>query len=153
MKRLLNIAFLLGLTTGLGVAALPAQAFQLITQAEAALPAAPTPDIGLRGLTRGPDVDQRSPSPEAVTPLGPLTLDVTFEPHNGVAVDPGTVKVTYLKEPAIDLTQRLKPYITATGIKAGDVGIPPGTHMIRIDLADTQGRTATKIMTIKVAGN
>ena len=130
---------------------IPARAFQLITVAEADLPAAATTEIAMRGLTRGPGVDQRSPSPDVMTPMGPLTLDVAFEAHNGASVDPGTVRVTYLKDPAVDLTQRLKPYITATGIKAGDVDVPPGVHMIRIDLTDTQGRSTTTVMKIQVA--
>lgn len=129
----------------------PARAFQLITPAEASLPAAPADEEGTRGLTRGPSVDQRSPSPDAMTPLGPLTLDVVFAAHNGATVDPGSVRLTYLKEPAIDLTQRLKPYITSTGIKAADVDVPPGTHLIRIDLTDSQGRSTTTIMKIEVA--
>jgi hypothetical protein len=128
----------------------PANELQLITQAEASLPAAPATQIAMRGLTRGPSVDQLSPSPTALIPLGPLTFNIAFEAHNGSAVDPTTVKLTYLKQPAIDLTQRLRPYITAAGIKASDVDVPPGVHAIRIDLADTQGRTSSMVVMIQV---
>jgi hypothetical protein len=151
MRHWRGSAFIL--TFSLAVAAaMPAKAFDLITKAEANLPAAPPTQLAMRGLTRGPSVDQRSPSAEALTPLGPLTLDVAFEAHNGASVDPGTVRVTYLKDPAVDLTQRLKPYITPAGIKAGDVDVPPGLHLIRIDLTDTQGRSTSAVMKIQVAG-
>jgi hypothetical protein len=151
MKGLRLTVISLVASLAMAAAAIPAHAFQLITSAEAALPAAATTEIAMRGLTRGPSVDQRSPSPDALTPLGPLTLDVAFEAHNGASVDPGSVRVTYLKDPAVDLTQRLKPYITPTGIKAGDVDVPPGTHMIRIDLTDSQGRSTTAVMKLQVA--
>jgi hypothetical protein len=149
MKRFLATAIFLSLPFALTVPA-PANELQLITQAEASLPAAPATQIAMRGLTRGPSVDQLSPSPTAMSPLGPLTFNIAFEAHNGAAVDPATVKLTYLKEPAIDLTQRLRPYITATGIKASEVDVPPGVHAIRIDLADTQGRTSSTVVMIQV---
>jgi hypothetical protein len=147
MKYLISLVILalLGLSTG------TAEAFQLITPAEANLPAAPTAQIGFRGLTRGPTVDQVSPPADAAAPAGPLTLDVSFEAHNGATVDLSTVKVTYLKQPAIDLTQRLKPYITPKGIEAANVDIPVGVHLLRVDVTDSEGRTTTTIMKIAVA--
>ena len=148
MKLLISLVFF-GL---LGLSAMPAEAFQLITQSEAGLPAAPAAQIGFRGLTRGPTVDQVSPPADAAAPAGPVKLDVSFEAHIGATVDPATVKVTYLKQPAIDLTQRLKPYITPKGIEAANVDIPAGVHMLRIDVTDSQGRTTTSIMKIAVAG-
>jgi hypothetical protein len=128
-----------------------ASAFQLITNDEAQLPAAPAVQIATRGLTRGPTVDQVAPAPDAMVPNGTLELDVTFAPHNGTTIDPNKVRVTYLKQPEIDLTQRLKPYITAKGIDAHDATLPPGTHMIRVDVIDSDGRSTSQIMKIQVA--
>ncbi len=150
MTRFLTVAFLVSTALVAGGMAKPANAFQLITPSEANLPAAPGAPVTMRGLTRGPGVDQVSPPPDAMAPLGPLTFDITFEPHNGATVDPATVKVTYLKEPVIDLTQRLRPYITPKGIQASNVEVPPGVHVIRIDLTDSQGRTSTSIVKIQV---
>jgi hypothetical protein len=148
MKLLISLVFLVLI----GFGAAPAEAFQLITQAEASLPAAPASQVAFRGLTRGPTIDQVSPPADAAAPAGPLNLDVSFEAHNGATVDPATVKVTYLKQPAIDLTQRLKPYITPKGIVAANVDIPAGVHMLRIDVTDSQGRSTTTIMKIAIAG-
>lgn len=132
----------------------PASAFQLITPQEATLPPAPVVQIATRGLTRGPTVEQVSPPPDAAAPSGgPLTLDITFDAHNGATIDPSKVKVSYLKQPVIDLTPRLKPFITPKGIDATDVQIPPGKHMIRIEVTDSAGRSTTQIMTIQVAAN
>ena len=140
---------------GLAIAAVhPAIAFELITTDEAKLPSPPVVPLATRGLTRGPTVDQVSPPADATVPSGgSLNFDVSFDPHNGATIDPGKVKVTYLKQPEIDLTQRLKPFISAKGIDANGVAIPAGTHLIKIEVIDSQGRTTTQIMKIQVAAN
>jgi hypothetical protein len=148
MNRLLATTVAFGLALG---TAHTASAFQLITNDEAQLPAAPVVQVATRGLTRGPTVDQVAPAPDAMTPNGVLEFDVTFAPHNGATIDPSKVRVTYLKQPEIDLTQRLKAYITPKGIDAKDVTVPPGTHMIRIEVTDSDGRSTSQIMKIQVA--
>ena len=40
---------------------------------------------------------------------------------------------------------------TEFSLLTGDVDVPPGVHMIRIDLTDTQGRSTTVVMKIQVA--
>jgi hypothetical protein len=150
IMRLFPIAVVLGVALGVAAGSAPARALDLITPAEAALPAAVASPMSFRGLTRGPTVEMVSPPADAASPFGPLTLDITFDAHNGAAVDPNSVKVTYLKQPAIDLTVRLKPYITAKGIAAANVTVPPGTHTIRIDVTDSEGRTTNAVMTIQV---
>lgn len=154
MRRNLRMAAAIGIGLALGGAAHSAHAFQLITQDEAKLPAAPVVQIATRGLTRGPTVDQVSPPADAMVPDGAsLTIDITFAAHNGSSVDPDKVRVTYLKQPEIDLTQRLKPFITPKGIDATDVQVPAGVHMIKIEVTDSEGRSTTQIMKIQVAAN
>jgi hypothetical protein len=147
-NRLLATAVAFGLALGV---AHTASAFQLITNDEAKLPAAPVVQIATRGLTRGPTVEQVAPAPDAMVPNGVLELDVTFAPHNGTTIDPSKVLITYLKQPEIDLTPRLKPYISPKGIDAKDITVPPGTHMIRVDVTDSNGRSTSSIMKIQVA--
>jgi len=36
------------------------------------------------------------------------------------------VVITYLKQPAIDMTLRLTPFITAQGIEIAHADVPPG---------------------------
>jgi hypothetical protein len=150
-KRVLAAALVIALALG---AAQSASAFQLITTDEAKLPAAPLVQIATRGLTRGPTVDQVSPPADATVPSGgSLEFDITFAPHNGASIDPTKVRITYLKQPEIDLTQRLKPFITPQGIEARDVAVPPGAHMIRIEVTDSEGRSTSQIMKFQVAAN
>jgi hypothetical protein len=121
-----------------------AGALDLITEDEAKLPAAPR--IASRGgITRGPGIHVKSPSPNAhVKP--PFAMNVEFKPHGGSKIDASTVKVTYLKKPAVDLTPRLKPGITDSGISMDTVNVPAGTHDIKIDVTDADGRTKSEVV-------
>lgn len=111
---------------------------QLITAQEALLP--PSAADGLdRNITRGPGVDAVAPS--AVGVSGNFRLAVKFKPRNGVNIDPKDVSVTYMREPHVDLTGRLKPFITEDGIDAPDVIAPEGEHLIRIEVVDREGRS------------
>jgi len=59
--------------------------------------------------------------------------------------------VTYLKSPEVDLTGRVKPFVQASGIDMPQALLPPGDHIIRVDVKDTEGRTGTTSFTLKVA--
>lgn len=122
----------------------------LISEGEAKLP--PSMDVGMttRGLTRGPGIEQLSPNPDRGIP-SPLQLKVRFIARNNVAIDPASVKVTYLKAQSVDLTERIKKYLTADGIDMADAEIPPGTHHLRINLKDKQDRTSTVTIKLIVA--
>jgi hypothetical protein len=118
-----------------------ASSFELITSTEAALPAAPVLSLQLRGSpTRRPAVVVVSPPPTAGQLNSPLELKLQFHAFGGATINPSTVVVTYLKQPAIDLTQRLTPFITAQGINIPQVQVPPGKHQFWIELKDNEGR-------------
>jgi hypothetical protein len=122
-------------------AANAASAFELITQKEAALPAAPVLRLDLRGSpTRRPAVIVVSPPPASAQLSSPLDLRLQFRAFGGATIDPSTVVITYLKQPAIDLTQRLTPFITAQGINIPQAQVPPGKHQFWIELKDNEGR-------------
>ena len=121
-------------------AANPASAFELVTPSEAALPAGAVPTLDLRGSpTRRPVVTVLSPPPAAGQMHSPLNLKLQFRAFGGAAIDPNSVVVTYLKQPAIDMTQRLTPYITVQGIDIPQVEVPPGKHQFWIELKDNAG--------------
>jgi hypothetical protein len=131
-------------------ALLPAQAQKvaLITAAEAALPPAPAAQP-TRGIARGPTV--KLLSPEGETPVkGPLNLKLSFEGRGGEKVDPSSVKVVYLKSPLVDLTSRLQPAISASGIDLTQAEIAPGEHVLRITVKDTAGRETNSTMKLVV---
>ena len=130
--------------------AMPASAFAaaLITPEEAALP----PMKGAvansnRGITRGPKitVDEGSAKPS------PIHFQVRFQPLGGSTIDLEGLKVIYLKQPNVDLTPRVKPFAQPTGIDMKDAALPPGDHLVRIDVKDSEGRVSTTSFVLKVA--
>jgi hypothetical protein len=148
-----TIAILVCLGLGLGLnSAATALAEQLITPAEAALPSPPDTGMTLRGITRGPAIEQVEPAADAKHLTSPLALKIAFTARNNTSVDKDSVKVTYLKSPAVDLTARLKAHLTPDGIEMKQAELPPGTHVIRIDLKDSNGRAASAVLKLTVAG-
>jgi hypothetical protein len=127
--------------TGMLAAPLPARAFELVTPEEAALPAGQLPALELRGgPTRRPAVMVISPPPTAGLLHSPVDLKLQFHAFGGGTIDPNSVVVTYLKQPAIDMTQRLAPFITADGIVISHADVPAGKHEFWIELKDKDGR-------------
>ena len=123
-------------------------AVELITDDEAKLPAAPK--MGTRGgITRGPSIKVVSPNPEGHI-KAPFAMKVDFQPHGGSKIDASSVKVTYLKKPTVDLTPRLKAAISESGINLADANVPAGTHDIKIDVTDADGRTKSEIVSFTV---
>ena len=137
------------LAGGLALACLgQASAEVLITADETKLPA-PT-SAPSRAVTRGPGVEQEAPSPD-VRVSSPLPFKIKFQIRNNVAIDQSTVKLIYLKTPPVDLTDRIRKYITASGIEMNQAEVPPGVHFLRCDLKDMQGRMGTAFIKLTVA--
>jgi hypothetical protein len=133
-------------------AAAPADAIELVTKEEAALPAGPPPALQLRGSpTRRPKIVVVSPPPGAGLVHSPLDLKLQFHAHGGTQVDPSTVVLTYLKQPAIDITQRITPFITADGVDIAQAELPPGEHQFWIELKDKDGRIGGAEIDFQVA--
>jgi hypothetical protein len=132
------------------VAAGPASAEVLISQEEAALPPSSSPVTPgqVRGVSR-PPLARLEPQP-AKAPTSPITFKVTFVSYGRTKIDPAATRVTYLKNPLIDLTPRLKRYIQATGIDMPNAEIPPGEHPIMVELTDSNGHTAVSVLTLVV---
>jgi hypothetical protein len=128
----------------------PAVALQLITASEAALP--PEPSVGHdRGISRGPTVIVISPAPGTGMLKSPVNLKVRFESHGGTWIDTDSVLLTYLRKPAVDLTQRVRAYIVPSGIEVDDAEVPPGTHTLRVDVTDSNGHTGWADITFTVS--
>ena len=81
----------------------------------------------------------------------PLHLKLKFKTFGGSAIDLATFQATYIKQPAVDLTARLKPFAQQTGIDIPDAQLPPGEHFIQLGIKDSDGRAVTKIFKLKVA--
>jgi hypothetical protein len=115
-----------------------ASAMELITQEEAKLPDG---IAGSRGITLGPLIILVSPPATAGMIKSPLNLKIKFESRGGVKVDEDSVVLTYQKNPPIDLTQRSRSFISIHGINIENATVPAGTHSIRVDVKDVQGRS------------
>jgi len=126
-----------------------ARAAQLITDEEAKLPP-PKGAIAAdrRGILRGPKVEFISPGE---TVHSPLRLQLKFEAFGSSKIDPESVKMTFLRTPNVDLTPRIKPFVQASGIDMPDAQLPPGDHMVRIDIKDSDGRPASTSFVLKIA--
>jgi len=119
------------------VAAAPGRAEVLITPREAKLPDA---DKRERGPMLGPKVLLVSPTRDAKSVKSPFSLTIRFEPRDGVAVDLNSLVVTYEKSPPVDLTERLREFLTPDGIAMPQAETPPGDHRIHVEIKDVDGR-------------
>jgi hypothetical protein len=133
------------------IVAVPAPVFAvaLILPEEAALP----PQKGAiansgRGITRGPKVQVLD---ESGAQSSPIHFVVKFVPLGGSTIDLDGLKITYLKTPNVDLTARVKPFVQPTGIDMPDALLPPGDHLLRIDVKDSEGRITTTSFLLKIA--
>jgi len=131
----------------------PARATEvLITEAEAKLPtlkgAVPSAS---RGITRGPRIELVEDAGADGAIHSPMHLQLKFQAFGGAQVDPSAIQVTYLKSPEVDLTDRVKPFIQASGIDMPGALLPPGDHVLRVNVKDTDGRIGTTSFTLKVA--
>ncbi len=147
-------AYCLGLSlvciAGAMPAAVPARAAAvvLITEQEARLP----PLKGAlvterRGISRGPKVEFIA---DGDPTHSPMHFQLRFVSYGGARIDPGSVKFTYLKTPNVDLTDRVRPFVQASGIDIPDAELPPGDHMLRVDIKDQDGRVGTTVFDLKV---
>ncbi len=134
----------------IAAAATPVMAGTLLISAEEAKLPPPKGAVAVatRGITRGPKVAYVG-APD--TAKSPMRLQLKFESFGGSKIDTDSLKVTYVKNPAVDLTPRLKPFVQPTGIDMPDAELPAGDHLIRVDVKDSDGRTATTSFTLKIA--
>jgi len=143
----LTCAAIFGAVTAM---AIPARAAPLITAEEAALPPqkGAVPNSG-RGITRGPKI--QVPDAETGVQTSPMRFQVKFQTFGGSSIDLEALKVTYLKTPIVDLTARIKPFAQPTGIDMPDALLPPGDHLLRIDIKDSDGRVSSISFLLKIA--
>jgi hypothetical protein len=142
-------ALAIGVAVGVAVFQ-PAQAANLvlITPDEAKLPPPKgAVAVNSRGVTRGPKIELVS---KAAAIKSPANIQLKFQTFGGSKVDVNAVQATYLRTPNVDLTPRIKPFVKENGIELQSVELPPGDHMLRIDIKDSDGRAATTSFLLKV---
>jgi hypothetical protein len=127
------------------------EALDLLSPEEAARPAAKAYGFASQERSEGPIISVVSPIEDAEE--GPISaLRVKFTPRAGDRVDLTSIKLECLKETPLDLTPRIRPYLTRDGINAEKVRLPEGIYRFRVGIADYQGRFSEKEFTVKVSG-
>jgi hypothetical protein len=114
--------------------------FTLITPEEAAQPDAPIPR-GIK-LTRiggnGPQIKIHSPDLEEPLRI-PFIMDIAFEASSDKTIDFDSLSIKYLKLISIDLTGKIKPYLSENRLMVNDVKVPQGKHRLQLSIAYTSG--------------
>jgi hypothetical protein len=115
----------------------PVAATPLVTAEEAQLPA---DNSRLRtGIERGLDIVPVYPAPKSAAIQSPFNFRVKFRAHGNTQIDLDSLVIIYKKSPAIDLTERVKPFVQPDGINMPTAEVPPGAHRILILLRDSVG--------------
>jgi hypothetical protein len=145
------VATLVGLCVFVPVAN-PALGFQLITAEDVSYRDGPS--IKPRGNVPGPVVTIEKPGGLAKL-SSPISFAVKFAAFAGAKVDVSSTRIIYLKDPWIDLTQRVIDNVganvfTTTGFSFSDAEVVEGTHTIRIEVRDTDGRVGFSTITFAV---
>jgi len=139
----------LGVEGAITVSSAAGASHVLITADEAKLPppkGAITADR--RGITRGPKIEVIVDGQQVHSPVH---LQLKFESFGGAKIDPDSIKVTYMKTPTVDLTDRIKSFVQASGMDMPDAELPPGDHMIRVDIKDSEGRIGSTSFVLKIS--
>ncbi len=123
-----------------------AGAMTLINTDEAQLPDPPVIDEPVRGLNAATAFFQMLP-PRGAVAHSPFQLVIRFEDP----CDPATLVISYFKQPAIDLTARIKPYINAQGINIPDAEAPPGNYKLRLVCRTDTGKREAGFVLFSVA--
>jgi len=137
-----------GLLVEKAYAAQESNGLWLITEEEAAMPQ-PKVLPQFRFLHVGPEIVINLPDMSR-TLNSPIRIDVTFRPRGDVPIDLSSIRVRLLKLVKIDITRRVRKYITTEGIKVREIMVPPGKHRIEFSISDQKGRRTAKIVQLIV---
>jgi hypothetical protein len=122
----------------------------LITVDEARLPP-PHQVAWSRGITRGPRIELSAVDEGHLR--SPFHFKVNFRAFGGSSIDPKSVAVTYVRSSNVDLTQRVRPFANASGIDIPEAEAPPGEHLIKVTVTDSEGRQGATNFTLSIAPN
>ncbi len=133
-----------------GGAPAPAARPPLISAEEAAMPDTELTARGVSELEDGPKLVLTSPE-NGSTYHGSLDFDIRVEPSiAGLPADMASLKVTYLKGWGIDITSRVRPYVSDGHVDMPDAPIPRGNHSLEIYIEDTEQNATLKVVRFKV---
>ena len=120
----------------------------LITPEEALLPT-PKDVFASRAITRGPRIDLANVDTSQLR--SPVSLHLKFRGFGGATINMHSLRVTYMKSPNVDLTSRVKPFVQPSGIEIQDAEVPPGEHLVRVEVQDSEGRQTSTVFLLAVS--
>jgi hypothetical protein len=100
-------------------------------------------------LTPGPAIKVIAPK-ENMVQIAPFDIDIRFEQRGAAVVDLASLKVFLMKLWDIDITDRVRPYVSGDGIHVTHADFPKGQHTIKIAIADHEGNESLRTMTVMV---
>ena len=99
--------------------------------------------------TLGPGIKVIAPRENTVQ-TAPFHIDIRFEQRGAAMVDLASLKVFLMKLWDIDITDRVRPYVSGDGIHVTHADFPKGQHTIKIAIADHEGHESARTMTVMV---
>lgn len=117
---------------------------QLVTADEANRPDQTI--AGTRAISRGPSIKLLSnPSVDAKS----FQFKIAMEPKGGSQLDSHSFKIEYLKNPPVELTERLKFAFTGNQFSIPAAAIPKGVHAFKVSVKDTDGREGHSVISLE----
>ena len=117
---------------------------QLVTSEEANRP---DQQISLtRAISRGPTIKLIS---NAAVDSKAFLFKIAMDPKGGAKLDTHTFKIEYLKNPPVELTERLKFALTGNQLSIPAASIPKGVHTFKVSVKDTDGREGQSFISLE----
>ena len=117
---------------------------QLVTPEEAKRPDQAIPST--RAISRGPSIKLISNSS---VDAKSFLFKIAMEPKGGAKLDNQSFKIEYLKNPPVELTERLKFAFTGNQLAIPVASIPKGVHAFKISVRDTDGREGQSVISLE----
>ena len=123
---------------------------ELISQEEARLPPGHHKAMVLRAITRGPGIQLVSPGADGATVHSPFDLRLEFSPRGTAKIDLDSIKLLYDRNPPVNLIERVRSGLSASGIVVTAAQVPPGKHNLVVSVGDSEGRSTTRVFELTV---
>ena len=99
-----------------------------------------------RAISRGPTVKLIS---NAAVDSKAFLFKISMDPKGGAKLDAHSFKIEYLKNPPVELTERLKFAFTGNELTIPAASIPKGVHTFKVSVKDTDGREGNSVISLE----
>ena len=152
MRRRAFISVLLATCTVLCASVRPSAAWELVTREEVKRESAAPHHKAAHAAARpgAPIITVEEPDPKRRI-TSPVTVRVTFRPHEGATIDPRTFRATY-GWLGIDITRHIvaNAKLSASGLVATNASVPAGSYRVTLRIADNRHRVGMRTVEFTV---